>query len=752
MELVADEILLHPQSPQALNDFLAKYGGTVLRDGTPFVLTPPSLPHPPIESDGWYLIRVDTSRSEIGDLARNLAAAPLGGRYRFSSETAARLIALIAREKHLGIGPNVVLRMSNVPEHPDGAGGNIDASRRFQMTEDDNPNVPGDQGLSVGVVHAWEYLKYLGLPPRNGSFRPARIAIVDGGFALDETTGTPLDGNRDYGIGVMEGDVVDHDGRAGGPNLLSCGGSPCAWHGQSAFGVAAAEPHNSFGFAGTGGDVVWPLLMRVSSDLYTVADGIRSSAISGADVINLSLSGGCGWWEWFCSIPPSDIYDRNRAAVDLARAWGSIVVASAGNDRIDLGGSDAIPCKLRNVICVGAVDAAGMNLFNYGDAVDIWAPTNILSTVTPDSLAVDANFTGIDEVKTFGGTSASSPFVAGILGLMRSLEPNLDMQRAQDILQATANPSSDPKVRTGWVDAFRAVQAVRPNRPPFVQWHGSTSPTTAWTGLWLQADASDPELAPDTVDRWPIEVAFTSNIDGTLCSTRFVPYNCFSGPLTVGTHVLTAMATDAFGASSAVTRTIVALNRPPTPDIEEPAATGSYFAHQPVTLSAFVPDPDEGIPDGAVEWSSDRDGVLGTGWSRSRILTAGTHVISVSATDLHGATGADSVTIDVQSSAGLPSVQILQPAPGQFISPGTSIILRGVAVDPEDGPLTGSHLVWSSDIDGVLGSGESIAVVLSGPAVPCNPEIFIHTVKLRGTDSDGHTVEVKVRITVGIIC
>ena len=754
-EIVANEIILHPRSQQELNDFLAKYGATVVRDGTPFIVDPPASPPTPIGPSGWVLVRIDPSRSTLGDLQRNLATGPLVGQYRFSSEDSARVIALVAREKQLGVGPNLVMRPAAVKEHPDDNGGNLDASTWGWMTEDDDPATPGDQGLSTGVIHAWDYLRYQGMPPASGSFRPARIAIVDGGFAVDTTTGQPLNSNRDFGIGVRQIDLVDHDLIAGGTNLLDCGGFACPWHGQSVFGVAAAEPDNGYGGAGTGGAVVWPMLMRISEDLYSWADAIRSAAINGADVINVSGSGGCGDFHFFCSIPPDDIYDMHELAVNMAMAWGATVVAAAGNDGIDTASDDIIPCQLPHVACVGSVDSAGNNVFNYGNDVDIWAPTSIFSTVTPASFAQDANDVGPDEVAMFGGTSASTPFVAGVIALMKALEPGLAPglfpPKVQEILQATVHRSTDPKVRTGWVDAFRAVQRVRPNQPPFVQFRGASA-TVPWTGVSLEAEVTDPELTPETEGRWPVRVAFSSDRDGALCMESSSPHRCWSGPLSLGEHRITATATDAFGASGSASRMITAINRPPAPRIREPLPSGTYYSQQPVTLAATVPDPDESIPPGAVWWSSDRDGLLGSGWSRDATLTTGTHVISVRATDMQGATGQDSVTITVLSGAGYPSVRILAPVRDDLLAPGKLFTLRGVATDPEDGPLTGARLVWSSSIDGVLGTGETLNVTLSGPPVPCNPEIIIHTLTLRATDSDGHSVEVKVRVTVGTVC
>lgn len=754
-EVVANEVLFHPASEKELDAFLSKYGGKVLRDGTPYVGDDLPKDHRPIESDGWYLIRVDPNLSHTDDLEQNLAAGPLVGEYRFSSEEAARFFAIFLREKDLSLGPNLVLRPQAIPEHPDDFGGNLDARTFFWLTEDDDPAMPGDQGLSTGVIRAWDYLRYHGLPPQNGTYRPARVAIIDGGFALSETDGTPLDGNLDYGFGMMQVDMVDQDGLAGGPNLMSCtGGASCPWHGQGAFGVAGAEPGNGFGGAGTGGRVVWPLLVRTGYDLFTVGDGIRAASILGADVISLSLGGGCGDWEWACRQGgPFNVYSRLQNDVYWPLSSSQVVVAAAGNEGEQLTGTDLIPCALDGVICVGSVDRNGMNVFNFGTPVDIWAPTRILSTVTPETRAVDADDVGVDEVKRMGGTSASTPFIAGVVGLMKVLNPAITPQSVFDILQTTANPSPDPKVHIGWVDALRAVKEVRANQPPVVQWSAPTSATLAWTGSTLKAAASDPEVAPADLWQWPMTVSFSSSLNGPLCSDTTPPYSCFSGPLALGNHVITATATDAFGAASSTTRSFQVINHPPAPDIAEPVPAGTYFAHQPVHLEAYVPDPDELIPQNAVQWTSNLDGFLGTGWARNQLLSAGVHFLTVRATDGQGATGQDSVTITVRPGTGLPSVQILEPGPeGIGVAPGTVVTLRGSAVDPEDGVLTGTRLVWTSDRDGFLGTGQMLNVVLSGPAVPCNPEIVIHTITLRATDSNGNSVSVTVRVAVGVVC
>ena len=48
------------------------------------------------------------------------------------------------------------LRLAAVEERPNGAGGFLDAERWWWITEDDDLNTLGDQGLSVGVVRVLE--------------------------------------------------------------------------------------------------------------------------------------------------------------------------------------------------------------------------------------------------------------------------------------------------------------------------------------------------------------------------------------------------------------------------------------------------------------------------------------------------------------------------------------------------------------------------------------------------------------------
>ena len=66
-----------------------------------------------------------------------------------------------------------------------------------------------------------------------------------------------------------------------------------------------------------------------------------------------------------------------------------------------------------------------------------------------------------------------------------------------------------------------------------------------------------------------------------------------------------------------------------------------------VEFTGYGRDPEEGtLPDSMLSWSSSRDGVLGTGGTLIvDTLSVNSHVITLTATDHHGNSGRDSITV-----------------------------------------------------------------------------------------------------------
>ena len=88
-----------------------------------------------------------------------------------------------------------------------------------------------------------------------------------------------------------------------------------------------------------------------------------------------------------------------------------------------------------------------------------------------------------------------------------------------------------------------------------------------------------------------------------------------------------------------------------------------------------------------------------------------------------------------------PEVTILNPVGGGIYLKDALVVLQGMSIDFEDGTLDDSLLSWSSDVQGGLGVGPSVAL---NTLVPGN-----HIITLTATDSYGVSSSAEVTIFVG---
>ena len=70
-----------------------------------------------------------------------------------------------------------------------------------------------------------------------------------------------------------------------------------------------------------------------------------------------------------------------------------------------------------------------------------------------------------------------------------------------------------------------------------------------------------------------------------------------------------------------------------------------------------------------------------------------------------------------------------------------SIILSAEAQDIEDGPLDGDSVVWTSSLDGVLGTGTELVVGELSPGQ--------HLITVKATDSDSNQSTASFDLTAG---
>jgi thermitase len=219
-------------------------------------------------------------------------------------------------------------------------------------------------------------------------------------------------------------------------------------HGTHTAGIAAAAGDNGEGIAG----MCWQcriLPVKVLDDegagsSLGVALGIRWAADNGARVINLSLGG-------------DEDSPFVREAVRYAVSKNALVIAAAGNSA-DLGNPVEYPAAYDEVIAVGATDENDQRAFfsQVQGYVDVSAPGwNIPSTFEPS----------IAPYLAFSGTSEAAPHVAGLAGLLLSVNPSLDVNALRSIITGTTDdlgtPGPDPEYGTGRINAGRAVAAVR---------------------------------------------------------------------------------------------------------------------------------------------------------------------------------------------------------------------------------------------------------------------------------------------------
>ena len=99
------------------------------------------------------------------------------------------------------------------------------------------------------------------------------------------------------------------------------------------------------------------------------------------------------------------------------------------------------------------------------------------------------------------------------------------------------------------------------------------------------------------------------------------------------------------------------------------------------------------------------------------------------------------------TTANVLEVTIDAPANNFTVANGTNIVFSATATDPEDGtivgtdnPLAGNDIVWSSDLDGTIGSGDSVS--------SSTLTVGTHVITVTVTDSDGNTVSASITVVI----
>ena len=218
--------------------------------------------------------------------------------------------------------------------------------------------------------------------------------------------------------------------------------STYTYHGTHVAGVIGALINNGIGVAGMA--QVQLMAVKVMNDSgegtdVTVALGLNWAVDHGADIVTMSLG-----------VDGMSTVLQN--AVTYASEHGVVMVAASGNS----GDSHvSFPASYPQVIAVGAVDESNRRatFSNWGPGLELMAPGVQIYSTRGDS-----------GYQYLSGTSTAAPSVAGVAGLMLSVNPALTPVRIREVLNSTATDLSTTgyDTTTGWgiVNAFRAVENV----------------------------------------------------------------------------------------------------------------------------------------------------------------------------------------------------------------------------------------------------------------------------------------------------
>jgi len=299
-------------------------------------------------------------------------------------------------------------------------------------------------------------------------------------------------GSRDIVVSVLDhGFEMNHPDLAGntfgtGYNTMT-GTSPSAVlgsHGTACAGIVGAIQNNTTGVSGIAPSLQ---LMSVSQSLWGVgttsqnqlADGINWSWMNGADVISNS---------WGHNGLSSTIIDNaiTNALNNGRGGLGTVVVFATGNSN----GSIIYPASSNpDIVAVGAMSGCGERKNPsscdgegwgscFGSELDVVAPGVLIPTTDRQG---SAGYDPSDYAPAFNGTSSATPAVAGIAGLILSINPCLTHDEVEDMLESTAqkvgsysyttttgrpNGTWNNEMGYGLIDAHAAVIAAQLSLSP----------------------------------------------------------------------------------------------------------------------------------------------------------------------------------------------------------------------------------------------------------------------------------------------
>lgn len=250
------------------------------------------------------------------------------------------------------------------------------------------------------------------------------------------------------------------------------------FHGTHCAGTIGAKGNNGQGVVGVNWTVkllpIKVLSASGSGTLASVASGMAYAVLRGAKIMSMSLG--------------TNSYSATlENAIINAKNSGVLVVAAAGNDGTDADSYPTYPAASAqdNVISVAASDSTDTLAYfsNWGAvSVDLAAPGySILSTTLSGSYGYAS------------GTSMATPHVAGIVAMIKAVNPSLSYSQIKSILLGTVDPVSSMSgkmVSGGRANVYKAVLKAQEGTSPTPA--PTATPTPAPTGTATPAPTATP--------------------------------------------------------------------------------------------------------------------------------------------------------------------------------------------------------------------------------------------------------------------